>query len=83
MGLFLAKPKKDPLTKAFLYGSLMDKAYDFDIPEDISEIPDETPEELEAKKNAIATIKPHELSYAKTNESPKLNAFSYKAGQMS
>lgn len=40
LGMFLARPKKDPLTKAFLHGSLMDKAYDFDIPEDISEIPD-------------------------------------------
>jgi hypothetical protein len=50
MGLFLAKPKKDPLTKAFLHGSLMDKAYDFDIPEDITEIPDdETAEERNAK----------------------------------
>ncbi len=49
MGLFLAKPKKDPLTKAFLHGSLMDKAYDFDIPEDISEIPAEHPDEIEGK----------------------------------
>ncbi len=40
LGMFLARPKKDPLTRAFLHGSLMDKAYDFDIPEDISEIPD-------------------------------------------
>ena len=27
----------------------MEKAYDFDVPEDISEIPDETPEEIEGK----------------------------------
>lgn len=37
-GLFLAKPKKDPLTNAFLSGPLADKAYDFNIPEQISEI---------------------------------------------
>ena len=41
MGLFLAKPKKDPLTRAFLNGSLMERAYDFGVPEDISEIIDE------------------------------------------
>ena len=52
MGLFLAKPKKDPLTRAFLHGSLMEKAYDFDIPEDISEVPDETAEEIEGKEPA-------------------------------
>ena len=51
LGLFLAKPKKDPLTRAFLHGSLMEKAYDFDIPEDISEIPDETPAEIEGREH--------------------------------
>lgn len=50
LGLFLAKPKKDPLTRAFLHGSLMEKAYDFSIPEDISEVPDETAEEIEKSK---------------------------------
>lgn len=49
MGLYLAKPKKDPLTKAFLHGALMEKAFDFDVPDDIMEIPDETPEEIEYK----------------------------------
>ena len=29
----------------------MEKAYDFDIPEDISEIPDETPEEIEGNEH--------------------------------
>jgi hypothetical protein len=47
LGLFLAKPKKDPLTRAFLHGSLMDKAYDFDIPEDVSEVPDESAQEMQ------------------------------------
>ena len=46
LGLFLAKPKKDPLTRAFLNGSMMEKAYDFSIPEDPSEIPDETADEI-------------------------------------
>lgn len=46
MGLFLAKPKKDPLTRAFLNGSMMERAYDFSVPEDISEMPDETAEEI-------------------------------------
>jgi len=50
MGLFLAKAKKDPLTKAFLHGSLMEKAYDFDIPEDLSEIPEGGAEECEREK---------------------------------
>ena len=39
-GLFLAKPKKDPITNAFLSGPLAEKAYDFTIPEQISEIPE-------------------------------------------
>lgn len=55
MGLFLAKPKKDPLTKAFLHGSLMEKAYDFDIPQDITEIPDD---ETEQEKTAKAKNRP-------------------------
>jgi hypothetical protein len=46
MGLFLAKPKKDPLTRAFLNGSMMERAYDFSVPEDISDMPDETAEEI-------------------------------------
>lgn len=57
MGLFLAKPKKDPLTKAFLHGSLMEKAYDFDIPEDVSEIPEEHPDEIEGKEDDDRPIK--------------------------
>jgi len=32
-GLFLAKPKKDPITNAFLSGITSEKAYDFTIPE--------------------------------------------------
>ena len=40
-GLFLAKPRKDPLTNAFISGPLTEKAYDFSIPEQISEIRDE------------------------------------------
>lgn len=68
MGLFLAKPKKDPLTRAFLHGSLMEKAYDFDIPEDISEIPDETPEEIEGKEHiGMKTEKEFGHSGVKTN----------------
>lgn len=47
MGLFLAKPKKDPLTRAFLNGSMMERAYDFSVPEDISDIPDEKDEEIQ------------------------------------
>ena len=47
LGMFLAKPKKDPLTRAFLQGSMMERAYDFDVPEDISEVQDDVPEEVE------------------------------------
>ena len=47
MGLFLAKPKKDPLTRAFLNGSMMERAYDFSVPEDISDIPDEKDDEIQ------------------------------------
>ncbi len=36
-GLFLAKPNKDPFTRAFLHGSIMEKAYDFRIPEENSD----------------------------------------------
>ena len=32
-------------------------AYDFDIPEDISEIPDDTPEEIEAKEKEKSLLK--------------------------
>lgn len=66
MGLFLAKPKKDPLTRAFLHGSLMDKAYDFDIPEDISEIPDETAEEIEGRDKLSTMRKSLPFSYTPT-----------------
>lgn len=27
--MFLAKPKKDPLTRAFVHGSMLEKTYDF------------------------------------------------------
>jgi hypothetical protein len=37
-GLFLAKPKKDPLTRAFLHGSLSEKAYDFNVPGQVSDV---------------------------------------------
>jgi hypothetical protein len=37
----LAKPRKDPLTNAFISGPLTEKAYDFSIPEQISEVIDE------------------------------------------
>jgi hypothetical protein len=37
-GLFLAKPKKDPLTRAFLNGSMLDKTHEFSPPEDPSEL---------------------------------------------
>lgn len=47
MGLFLAKPKKDPLTRAFLNGSMMERAYDFSVPEDISDVPDDKDEEIQ------------------------------------
>ena len=59
LGMFLAKPKKDPLTRAFLNGSMMEKAYDFSVPEDPSEIPDETPEEMEKDQQ----MRPQEDDY--------------------
>ena len=34
LGLFLAKPKKDPMARAFVHGNLTEKAYDFEIPEE-------------------------------------------------
>lgn len=37
-GLFLAKPKKDPLTRAFLHGSLNEKAYNFTVPGQVSDV---------------------------------------------
>ena len=37
LGLFLAKPKKDPLTKAFIHGSLNAKHYKFNIPNVLTE----------------------------------------------
>lgn len=50
-GLFLAKPKKDPLTRAFLNGSMMEKAYDFSAVEEPSMVPDEN-ELVMDRKNA-------------------------------
>ena len=61
MGLFLAKPKKDPLTRAFLHGSMMEKAYDFSIPEDISEIPDEAPKELDIYSKSTKAPGPNKV----------------------
>jgi hypothetical protein len=37
-GLFLAKPKMDPFNNVMKYTSLMDKAYEKDVPEDISDL---------------------------------------------
>lgn len=79
LGMFLAKPKKDPLTRAFLNGSMMEKAYDFSVPEDPTEIPDETPEEIERDQ----VLRPHNELQPQPQQSgtePQLGAFSYKPG---
>ena len=77
LGLFLAKPKKDPLTRAFLHGSLMDKAYDFDIPEDISEIPEQAAEE-HSKSNKDNPA--YQKMMLNREQSQLNNNFSYKPG---
>ena len=44
----------------------MEKAYDFDIPEDISEIPDEHPDEIEGK-DSITVGQKKQQTFAVTN----------------